>query len=66
MNPDMDMLVSPQYEKPVSYSDSLMSNLKRRQLQAKSELDSTTAAIDALTKNPEVANILDLISKAGR
>jgi hypothetical protein len=48
------------------YADTLMNNLKRKQLRAKSELDSVTAALEALEKNPEVANILELISKAGR
>lgn len=66
MTSELNMLVSPHCEKPVSYTDSLLMNLKRRQMQAKSELDSVTAAIEALNKNPEVANILELISKAGR
>jgi hypothetical protein len=56
-------------ETPVTkecYADTLISNLKRKQLRAKSELDSVTAALDALEKNPDVANILELLSKAGR
>ena len=48
------------------YSDTLISNLKRKQLRAKSELDAVTAALNALEKNPEVATILELVSKAGR
>ena len=50
----------------VNYVDSLLSTLSRRQQRAKAELDSITAAINALRANPEVANILELISKAGR
>ena len=49
----------------VSYSDSLISNLKRNQLRLKSQLDSVTEALNALEKNPEMANVLELISKAG-
>ena len=52
--------------KPDSYVDSLITNLQRRKLRAQQELDSFNAALDALKKNPEVANILELISKAGR
>ena len=48
------------------YADTLISNLKRKHLRAKAELESVTAALEALEKNPEVANILELISKAGR
>lgn len=48
-----------------SFTDSLISNLKRKQLRAQSELDSVTAALTALEKNPEIANLLELISKAG-
>jgi hypothetical protein len=47
------------------FTDSLISNLKRKQLRAQSELDSVTAALTALEKNPEIANLLELISKAG-
>lgn len=48
------------------YSDTIISNLKRKQLRAKSDYDAATAALNALEKNPEVASILELISKAGR
>ena len=48
------------------YVDTLMSNLKRQQLRYQAQLESVTAAINALEKSPEVANILELISKAGR
>jgi hypothetical protein len=48
------------------YADTLITNLKRKQLRAQAELDSVTAALNALNKNPEVANILELISKTGR
>lgn len=46
--------------------DSLLNNLNRRKLRAEAELANVTAALDALAKNPEVANVLELISKAGR
>ena len=49
-----------------SYVDTLLGNLERRRSRAQLELTNTTNAIDALRANPEVANILELISKAGR
>lgn len=57
---------SPCPTKDVSYSDSLIANLNRRKIRCESELQSVNAALNALQKNPEVANILELISKAGR
>ena len=40
--------------------------LQERQIRLTNELQNINAALDALKKNPEVANILELISKAGR
>jgi hypothetical protein len=46
------------------YSDTLIANLRRKKLRAEADLAAVNAALDALEKNPEVANILELISKA--
>lgn len=48
------------------YADTLINNLRRRKLKAQSDLDCVNAALQALEKNPEVANILELVSKARR
>jgi len=67
MNDIQNMVTSPDCSlKEVCYMDSLLNNLNRRKLRAEAELANVTAALDALAKNPEVANVLELISKAGR
>ncbi len=48
------------------YSDTLLSDLRRRQQRSQLELSAITSAIEALEKNPETANILELIRKVGR
>lgn len=47
-----------------AYVDTLIGNLQRKQERAQRELNAATAALNALKANPEVANILELISKA--
>lgn len=67
MNEILNMVTSSDCSpKDVCYMDSLLNNLNRRKLLAEAELANVTAALDALAKNPEVANVLELISKAGR
>lgn len=48
------------------YLDTLVGNLTRRKNRAQVELDNVNAALEALAKNPEVAEVLELITKAGR
>jgi len=66
LSPDAPQVCEQESLTKECYADTLMSNLKRQQLRYQSQLGSVTAAINALNKNPEVANILELISKAGR
>ena len=44
--------------------DTIVGNLQRKQQRAKVDYDNATAALEALKKNPEVASILELVSKA--
>ena len=50
----------------VSYSDTLMGNLKRKQLKAKTELEACNAAIKALEENPKITEVLELIALTNR
>ena len=45
------------------YSQSLLQQLSERKANAERSLSEINAAIDALNSNPEVAKLLDLISK---
>lgn len=54
-----DKLVEP-------YIDTLIGNLRRRQSRASTELKNVTDALNALEKHPDLAEVLELISKAGR
>lgn len=46
--------------------DTLLGNLHRRKQRAETELKQVNEALIALEKNPEVAKLLELISKLGR
>jgi len=63
----MDILAQgecyPTSPKQECYVDSLLSQLNHRKTRAEAELKAVTAALDALRANPEVANVLELISK---
>jgi len=48
------------------YMDTLLGNLHRRKQRAETELKQVNEALIALEKNPEVAKLLELISKLGR
>jgi len=66
---DIGGLVSTQCDGPVTkecYVDTLVGNLNRRKSRCETELQQVNAALEALKKNPEIANILELISKVGR
>ena len=52
--------------KSVAYVDSLIGKLNNRKQRAETELAQCNAALAALQANPEVANLLELISKVGR
>jgi len=45
-------------------SQSILEQLKQRQLRAKAELDKSTDAIEALEKNPEVAAVFEKVMRA--
>lgn len=45
------------------YASTIVNIIKRKKQRAETELADANAALDALEKNPEVANILELISK---
>ena len=46
------------------YSDTLIGQLRRKKQRAETDLKLATEALEALEKNPEVAKILELVSKA--
>lgn len=48
------------------YIDTLLGNLQRRKQRAEVELQQVNEALEALEKNPEVAKLLELISRVGR
>lgn len=48
----------------VSTSNDVVTRLQERQARLKAELAKVDAAIEALEKNPEVANILKLVTAA--
>ena len=48
------------------YIDTLMGNLQRRKQRAEVELQQVNEALEALEKNPEVAKLLELVSRVSR
>lgn len=57
---------SPCVETKACYMDTLTGNLQRRKQRAETELAQVNAALEALQKNPEIASVLELVSKVGR
>lgn len=51
-------------ESPKRYSDSIHDRLHDKKLRLTKELETVTAALNALEANPETARVLELISQA--